>query len=195
MSAHPNSRPLDLPDFIETWIALQRFPKQPHRVLRSFDNTTPIAMHSVLAASVMSAESDVPSDMRWLGQQVLLRHDVIEDTTIGIPNDSSPALRTLVEGMTFSGGFKEEKVEIWTRPPIVWWLKLYDKWANCADGANPGGWMDSRGLEYRNAYVRFTHDLLEAVESKKAEIFPERPNVHLLIAGMIRGCFPVVVRP
>jgi hypothetical protein len=145
----------------------------------------------VLAASVLSAESDVPDRLRWLGQQVLLRHDVVEDSTCGLGNNISAEVTRLVEGMTFHGGSKEERVEVWKRPLIVWWLKLYDKWANLADGANPGGWMETRGEKYRLDYIRFTHDLLEAVESRKEELFPERPHAQLLIAGMIRGCFPI----
>lgn len=185
-------RPIDLPDLIETWIALQNYPTVETKAYRTFDQQTPLAMHSVLAASVCSAESDVPAQLRYLGQQVLLRHDVNEDTTCGVSTRATLRVRELVQAMTFPGGFKEECATMWSRPPIVWWLKLYDKWANCADGANPNGWMATRGADYRLKYVRFTHELLGCVEQRKAEIFPERPECQLLIAGMIRGCFPVV---
>ncbi len=183
--------PVDIDELALFWRAIQDHPSPGSKTERSLDERTQSSHHSILAMELMYLESDVPAKLRYLAARALLWHDVLEDSTRGLPDGMPEEVVELVRYMTFPGGSKQERAEIWAKPKIVWWLKAYDKCANLGDGGNRGGWMEPRGPEYRRAYIRFAHDLLNAVEANKAEIFPERPDCQLMIAGMIRGCFPL----
>lgn len=180
--------PLTIADITAAWTALQEHALDPMKSYRSFDGKTPIAMHSLLAASLVASEPEVPAQLRYVAQHALLWHDVLEDTSCALPAELPDEIRRLVQAMTFPGGSKEEREKIWERSPFVWWLKLYDKWANLADGLGRGGWMERRGEEYTRVYLNFALELLRNVELRKAEIFPETPNTRLQVAGMLRGC-------
>lgn len=140
--------------------------EDPAKRYRSFDGETPLSQHSVLAALMIGVESELPADLRYLGQHCLLWHDVVEDTRCKLPDDLHPEVVRLVGDMTFHGGTKEEFEDIWKRDPIVWLFKLYDKYCNLADGTLLGGWMWSRPdpRAYIKRYMGFTLNLLERVE-------------------------------
>lgn len=183
--------PVGIDEITALWRAIQDNPSPGTKTARNFDERTQSAHHSILALELVTVESDVPAELRWLAGRALLWHDVLEDSTAGLPVGMPERVVELVQDMTFPGGSKQERIEIWGKAPIVRWLKLYDKAANLSDGARRGGWMEKRGTDYTRAYKQFAHDLLVKVEHEKAEIFPERPDCQLLIAGMIRGCFPL----
>jgi hypothetical protein len=86
----------------------------------------------------------------------LLYHDVKEDTKNELPVLPSEVLG-LINGMTFEGGFKEERIELWGRPNEVILLKLYDKVSNLMDGH----WMDE---EKERVYLEHTTNILVHVE-------------------------------
>lgn len=76
------------------------------------------------------AEESLPESVRSRGAHALLLHDVVEDTTSPLPEDTPKEVVVLVGAMTYSGGFAEEKDRVWEHEPLVRLLKLYDKASN-----------------------------------------------------------------
>lgn len=108
-------------------------PLEPKKATRKWDRRTPYFAHPVWCATAILHEPGLPEALRRRGSQALALHDVLEDTTLELPASISPAVRRLVEGMTFEGGSAQEMVEVWSRPPEVRLLKLYDKTCNMMD--------------------------------------------------------------
>ena len=181
------TQPVDLPEIIRVWTLLQSFPKEGKTPVRRFDGTTPLALHSVHAMSMIGLEAELPSKVRYFGARVLLWHDVAEDTSCGLPPDLDQSVAHAVQEMSFSG-FDEEQRLIWYREPLSWLFKLYDKVSNLWDGFGRGGWMEKRGEIYQRKYLTFTEALLANVER---EILPrwtmEARAPSLRIAEVIRS--------
>lgn len=110
-----------------------RHPRRPEMATRKWDRRTPYFAHPVWCATAILHEPALPEKLRRDGAQALALHDVLEDTTLELPRDLSPRVRRLVELMTFPGGTAQEVVEVWSRPPEVRLLKLYDKTCNMMD--------------------------------------------------------------
>ena len=88
---------------------------------------------------------------------VLFWHDITEDTTLSLPEDTPSDIVRLVEEMTFKT-FSAELEEVWQRDPQIRLFKLYDKVSNLLDA----GWMN---VEKWNRYVKFTSELSKDVET------------------------------
>jgi len=111
-------------------------------------------------------EPNLSRQPRVVGAHTLALHDVLEDTTVGLPEWTHPLVKEGVEQMTFQS-FSEERRLIWGRPEMIWLLKLYDKASNLLDG---WPWMDNRGAEYRNMYEAFTLELAERAQERFGEL-------------------------
>lgn len=108
-----------------------KIPKKRFRVKTGL----PYALHPLWGALMMVLEPKLPKKLQWLGFQVMLLHDVLEDTTASLPRRISGRVRHYISEMTFSGGFKEEIREVSKRDPFLHLLKLYDKVATLYDAA------------------------------------------------------------
>lgn len=125
-------------------------PLKPSKAVRKWDGRTPYFVHPVWCATTILEEPNLPEPLRRRGAQALALHDVLEDTTLKLPKSIGPTVRKLVQGMTFEGGSAQEMVEVWSRPPEIRLLKLYDKTCNMLDD----GFMDPAHRRKTRRYVR-----------------------------------------
>lgn len=131
-------------------------PTKPSKSLRKWDGKTPYGIHPAWCAMTLLHETELPEALRITGAQALLLHDVLEDTTAGLPQGCPAEVEKLVREMTFASS-DEEMVEIWSRSKETILLKLYDKVSNLLDGA----WMPK---EKRARYSAYTMRLADEVE-------------------------------
>ena len=131
-------------------------PTKPSKAFRKWDGQTPYAVHPLWCATMLLAEPALPEELRVHGSEALLLHDVLEDTTEGLPVGTSEKVTSLVEDMTFSSS-DEEMEKVWSKSDEVILLKLYDKVSNLLDGC----WMSA---EKRQKYVAHTLRLASRVE-------------------------------
>ena len=74
---------------------------------RRWDGTTPYGVHPILCATLLLQETSLPLEIREKGYRTLLYHDVLEDTTVGLPaNLPKEKLHILVSSL-------ESKIKIY----------------------------------------------------------------------------------
>lgn len=141
------------------WVirAHTEYPTQPSKAFRKWDEKTPYSMHPIWCASMIATETSLDEKTREEGIQVLLYHDVLEDTTLLLPQGLSLRVVQLIHEMTFGGGSKQEMQEIWGKPREIKLYKLYDKVSNLLDGS----WMDD---DKWNSYSEYTRRLCDDVK-------------------------------
>ncbi len=106
---------------------------KPYRLFKSGEKV-PYYGHTLWCAMMLLMEAQLPAAIREPGATALVLHDIIEDTELPLPEDVTAEERALVEGMTYHGGFDEEKTAVLQKPPLIKLLKLYDKTASMYDG-------------------------------------------------------------
>lgn len=143
-------------------IAHSRHPKTPKDAVRFWDNLTPYAIHPIWCATTLLTETGLPEKTRYDGYQALLFHDILEDTTLPLPENTTDDVRQLVRGMTFEN-FAEEREKINLCGDTVKLLKLYDKVSILLDAV----WMDD---EKWNRLVEYTVMLCDFVNQKHGEL-------------------------
>lgn len=129
---------------------------KPSKAVRKWDGRTPYGIHPIWCAMTILAETTLPKKIRTEGAEALLLHDILEDTTLELPEGTSVEVRALVEGMTFESSDEEMRL-IWNRSLEIKLLKLYDKVSNLLDGS----WMS---LEKRARYKKYLLALCDEVE-------------------------------
>lgn len=132
-------------------------PTKPSKAVRKWDGKTPYGVHPAWCAMSILQEAALPEEIREVGAEALLFHDLLEDTTAALPEGTGARVRELVEGMTFTSS-DEEMEKVWERSAEIRLLKLYDKASNLLDGV----WMTPEKLERYRAYA---HRLADDVES------------------------------
>ena len=105
---------------------------------------------------------DLEIELRVRGYQALLWHDVLEDTNLPLPDDTSDDVRALVNELTFNS-FREERGLIWGKSTEAKLLKAYDKVSNLLDGR----WMNTQKW---NVNVEYTERLLDYVAVHYGEL-------------------------
>lgn len=130
--------------------------------IRFWDQKTPYVIHPIWCAMTLLTETSLPEDLRVNGFQALMWHDVLEDTTLSLPESTTPLVKEWVQDMTFSD-LETEMRDIWQRPPVIRLLKLYDKTSNLMDGI----WMKP---EKQNRYRHFTDRLLNDVSANYGKL-------------------------
>lgn len=132
-------------------------PIMPRKAFRKWDERTPYGIHPIWCAmTILHETSSVLSELRHIGAEVLLLHDILEDTTAGLPEETDKGVRRLVDQMTFASTEEEMRL-VWERQPFIRLLKLYDKVSNLMDGA----WMSD---ELRAKYAEYTRKLADDAE-------------------------------
>ncbi len=129
--------------------------KKPSKAFRKWDGKTPYGIHPAWCAMTLLHETTLPEEVRNIGYQALLYHDILEDTDAKLPEDFPNEASKLVEEMTFESS-DIEMVEIWSKSKEAKLLKLYDKVSNLLDGA----WMSA---EKRAKYSWYTLRLADEV--------------------------------
>ncbi|MBI2542738.1 MAG: hypothetical protein HYW24_00945 [Candidatus Aenigmarchaeota archaeon] len=134
-----------------------------HKAVRYWDMKTPYSIHPIWCAMTLLTETSLPEATRENGSLALLYHDILEDTTVELPEYLPERVRYLVQEMTFEEGSAQEMREIWSKESEVKLLKLYDKVSNSLDGI----WMTPEKYRQYNEYVR---RLLHEVEAEYGEL-------------------------
>jgi hypothetical protein len=130
--------------------------------LRRWDRKTPYAMHPVWCAMTLLSETSLPQNIRDVGYIVLCLHDLVEDTTVGLPDWVYPNCAELIQEMTFASS-EAEFEKLWERSDECKLFKLYDKTSNLMDGS----WMSD---EKWNKYCDLVHKLIEFVEREYGKL-------------------------
>lgn len=143
--------------------AHSQYPRTPELAFRRFDGRTPVALHAVQCATTLVQDAGLPEELRDLGFQTLLFHDLKKDTTADFPVSLPEAARHLVDEMTFPS-LKDEMVQIWTRSPLSRLFMLYAKAGNLWDD---GSWMPA---EERDMYLDYVLKLANLVEEEQGAI-------------------------
>lgn len=137
-------------------------PISSRKAARKWDGKTPYGIHPVWCAMAMLHETKLPEEQRCAGAEALLLHDIWEDTTVGLPAGTQDEIRLLVQDMTYASTEEEMKL-VWSRPPFIRLLKLYDKVSNLMDGA----WMSD---EQRKKYAEYTKKLSDDAKENFGEL-------------------------
>jgi hypothetical protein len=145
-----------------TLLAHSAYANTPRDAIRWWDSTTPYAIHPIGCATTMLAETTLSAEIRFTGYQVLLWHDMLEDTSLPLPPACRPDVRRLVEEMTFTS-FADELANLWSRSEMTKLLKLYDKTSQLLDAV----WMDAAKW---NRLVEHTHKLIAFVVEQHGEL-------------------------
>tara|TARA_B100001123_G_C14587023_1_gene740430 strand:+ start:8 stop:586 length:579 start_codon:yes stop_codon:yes gene_type:complete len=138
------------------------YPKEPGNTVRYQDHLTPYFVHPIWCGMTLLTETSLDLALRVRGYQALLWHDVLEDTNLSLPTDTTPEVSRLVDEMTY-GSFREEREQIWEKSDEAKLLKAYDKVSNLLDG----DWMTSKKW---NTHVAHTDRLLSFVSERYGEL-------------------------
>ncbi len=141
---------------IYTFLAHAEKPTKSSKAVRKWDGKTPYGIHPTWCAMTLLAETTLPEDLRNTGAQALLLHDILEDTTAGLPKGVSQEVRELVEGMTFASSDEEMEL-VWSRSREIKLLKLFDKTSNLLDAS----WMTREKSARYGAYLLRLCDAVE----------------------------------
>lgn len=137
-------------------------PVEPRKATRKWDGHTPYGIHPIWCATSILHETRLTEDIRILGCYTLLFHDILEDTTAGLPSEMKASIKTAVRDMTFASTEEEMRL-VWERSPFIRMLKLYDKVSNLMDGA----WMTDK---QRRTYENYTRQLADDAERRYGEL-------------------------
>lgn len=129
---------------------------KPSKAFRKADGMTPYSIHPMWCAMSLLHEQVLPYEFRWNGAQALLFHDLLEDTTAGLPGGLPSEVAQMVMDMTFESS-DVEMVEVWDKPIEIKLLKLYDKVSNLLDAT----WMTSERFDQ---YAKYANALADEVE-------------------------------
>ncbi len=91
----------------------------------------PFFTHPLWCALTLLNDQRIPFEDRVIGYQALLLHDVLEDTSVGIPDFVSQQVKDLVNQMTHGTWEEEQKLE--NKSPLVILMKLHDKLSSMYD--------------------------------------------------------------
>lgn len=106
---------------------------QEHLTKNAFrqDGRVPFVVHPLWCAMMLVNDTRIPDEERQQGFQALLLHDILEDTSLPIPDFVEPAVVELVQAMTHTSWEEEKDIE--GKSPLVLLLKLCDKMASMYD--------------------------------------------------------------
>ena len=124
---------MDIRDIAYVIDAHTNHAKKPENTFRKWDGITPYSTHPIWCAVAVLHETSLPLEIRTNGSQVLLYHDVPEDTNAILPEWLSPRVKYLISQLTFDSS-EHEWDELFNREKEVRLYKLFDKTSNIMDG-------------------------------------------------------------
>lgn len=106
---------------------------QEHNTRKDFrqDGKVPFIVHPMWCALTLLNDQRIPFEERELGYQVLLLHDILEDTSLEIPDYIDPKVLEHVKEMTHNTWEEEQNID--SKSPFIKLLKLCDKIASMYD--------------------------------------------------------------
>tara|TARA_Y100000310_G_scaffold257108_1_gene265111 strand:+ start:807 stop:1295 length:489 start_codon:yes stop_codon:yes gene_type:complete len=147
------------------------FPTRGFKAFRKWDQKTPYHTHPIWCAAMLATETTLDESVRKVGSQVLLYHDVLEDTTRGLPPWLSEPVVERIDMMTYQD-ILEEIEKIWDCPREIRLFKLYDKVENLLS------WQESSIIS-RERYKLYA-------EALRGDVFQNYGELNITkIAGVI----------
>lgn len=134
------------------------YSREPEQAVRRWDGKTPYYVHPIWCAMMILQEENLPEEIRVIGAEVLLLHDVREDTTKPLPDYSSEKVKALVDEMTFDSS-DDEMIRVWERSDLAKLFKLYDKVSNLLDCGH-------MSAEKRRKYIVHALKLTDFIEAR-----------------------------
>jgi hypothetical protein len=111
---------------------------QGHSVADEYrqDGKVPFMTHPLGSAHLLIADTLVPYEERERGFKILLLHDVLEDTSIPLPEWVEEDVRNGVIEMTYTGSKMLEEKLAWValKPSFIRLLLLYDTFWSLYEG-------------------------------------------------------------
>ena len=106
---------------------------QEHCTKKDFrqEGKVPFVVHPIWCAMMIINDTRVPYEERRIGYQAMLLHDVLEDTSLPLPEWVEPEVVELVKAMTHDTW--EEEQDIDKKSSLIQYLKLCDKTASMYD--------------------------------------------------------------
>jgi len=141
---------------------------QEHNTRKDFrqDGKVPFIVHPMWCALTILNDQRIPFEERELGYQVLLLHDILEDTSLTVPDYVDQKVLDYVGEMTHDTWEEEQNIE--NKSEFIKLLKLCDKIASMYDETV----RDEP--QRRREWKALTQKLLNDVESHYG-------NIHLVI--------------
>jgi hypothetical protein len=134
------------------------------------DGKVPYIMHPLWCASMLIADTQIPYEQRELGFKALILHDVLEDTSLKLPDWVEPEVAETVKELTFEN-FDQAKKEYDNKSAFIKLLLLYDKLSSMYE--NHVGIHDKSeeaGVIKRKLWKEFTLKGIEEVEKEYGNI-------------------------
>lgn len=125
------------------------------------DGKVPFVVHPLWCAMMIINDSGIPFKIKKIGYEALLLHDVLEDSSLGLPDDINPEVEELIKEMTHDTW--EEEQDLSNKSDLVKLLKLYDKVATLYDETIRSD------IKRRKEWIALIEMLLKDVES----LYPE----------------------
>lgn len=115
----------------------------------------PYIIHPMWAASTLIMDPDIPKEERILGFQILILHDVLEDTSVQLPKWIDEEVKRGVVALTHNN-WEEEQAAILHYTPFLTLLKLCDKMQTMYEKAVTD---PKKARQWRQLVQRLTEDV------------------------------------
>lgn len=134
------------------------------------NGNVPYIMHPLWCASMLIADIQVPQEQRELGFKALILHDVLEDTSLKLPDWVSDDVKNVVNELTFES-FEQAIKEYDSKEPFIKLLLLYDKLSSMYEKhvGITGKTEEARTMK-RKLWKEFTLKGIEEVEKEYGNI-------------------------
>jgi hypothetical protein len=90
------------------------------------DGKVPYMMHPLWCASMLITDTQIPWEQREIGFKALILHDVLEDTSLELPDWVELEVRDAVKAMTFDSQVQALRAYK-SKSPFIKLLMLYDE--------------------------------------------------------------------
>lgn len=123
------------------------------------EGRVPYATHPLGSALLLLADTDIPYEKRELGFKILVLHDVLEDTSLSLPEWVEDEVKKGVEEMTYtSEGSLEEKFKwVQSKDAFIKLLLLHDAFWSLYE-KHIGGPIERKEL-WRQATIKLADDV------------------------------------
>ena len=140
----------------------------PNQTYRQ-DGKVPYMMHPLWCVSMLIADTQIPWEQRELGFKALILHDVLEDTSLELPEWVESEVREVVKELTFKN-FREAAREYSKKSPFIKLLMLYDKLSSMYE--DHVGVFDGKIKRYskQKLWKRFTVEGIKEVEKEYGNV-------------------------
>ncbi|MCX6761977.1 MAG: hypothetical protein NTY33_04035 [Candidatus Moranbacteria bacterium] len=142
------------------------------------DGKVPYIMHPLWCASMLIADTQVPYEQRELGFKALILHDVLEDTSLQLPEWVELEVKDVVKELTFENF--QQAIELYpSKSAFIKLLLLYDKLSSMYEKhVGITGKTEEIRATKRRLWKEFTLKGIQEVEK-------EYGNIRIVQAGKV----------